>query len=130
MGLKAKNKKGEYFRNNVWWWRRLWRFVCLNCSDILTKNEQKNGEYNNCKEISEEKALKIAIRLKEKIKDETVSNYLKEVNKLIKEAKKENKEYNKIKSKKHNWEEDYQFTITNLKEFITFVENSGGFEIC
>ena len=25
---KHKTPKGEYFRNNVWWWRRLADFVC------------------------------------------------------------------------------------------------------
>ena len=26
---------GIYFRNNVWWWRPLWMFICENCDDIL-----------------------------------------------------------------------------------------------
>ena len=26
-GLAPKEEKGEYFRNNVWWWRPLWDFV-------------------------------------------------------------------------------------------------------
>ena len=27
-GKEPKNETGEYFRSNVWWWRRLWDFVC------------------------------------------------------------------------------------------------------
>ena len=27
---------GVYFRNNVWWWRPLWEFVCMQCSDFMT----------------------------------------------------------------------------------------------
>ena len=26
-GLEPRKEKGEYFRNNVWWWRPLWDFV-------------------------------------------------------------------------------------------------------
>jgi len=26
MGKNATSKKGEYFRNNVWWWRPLWNY--------------------------------------------------------------------------------------------------------
>jgi len=29
MGMNATSEKGEYFRNNVWWWRPLWDY-CLN----------------------------------------------------------------------------------------------------
>ena len=27
---------GVYFRNNVWWWRPLWDFVCMQCDDFMT----------------------------------------------------------------------------------------------
>ena len=33
-GENPKNEKGEYFRNNVWWWRPLADFVCNNYEDI------------------------------------------------------------------------------------------------
>lgn len=26
IGKSAKSEKGEYFRNNVWWWRPLWNY--------------------------------------------------------------------------------------------------------
>lgn len=29
IGKNAKSKVGEYFRNNVWWWRPLARYVCM-----------------------------------------------------------------------------------------------------
>ena len=27
-GNNKENSEGEYFRNNVWWWRRLADYVC------------------------------------------------------------------------------------------------------
>ena len=33
-GENPKNEKGEYFRNNVWWWRPLGDFVCSNYEEI------------------------------------------------------------------------------------------------
>ena len=29
---------GVYFRNNVWWWRPLWSFVCERLDDVLTED--------------------------------------------------------------------------------------------
>ena len=26
-GREPENEKGEYFRNNVWWWHPLWMYV-------------------------------------------------------------------------------------------------------
>ena len=61
---KHKSSKGEYFRNNVWWWRRLADFVCEHTGVIEEKNKpewQSNGGH----EVDEEQALQIAKQLKE-----------------------------------------------------------------
>ena len=45
-----KNENGEYFRNNVWGWRRLAEFVCEKTGVV----EEKNKAVNNLEEqISE-----------------------------------------------------------------------------
>ena len=31
MSKYEKINPGAYFRNNVWWWRPLWSFVCEHC---------------------------------------------------------------------------------------------------
>ena len=33
-GRAPKSEKGEYFRNNVWWWHPLADFICANYGDI------------------------------------------------------------------------------------------------
>jgi len=34
-----KSQKGEYFRNNVWWWRPLWDWTYEQCQDIITQKQ-------------------------------------------------------------------------------------------
>ena len=58
-----KDNPGEYFRNNVWFWRPLWNFVCNNCQDILNEDDMMGGESNSGYEISEHKAELIGRRL-------------------------------------------------------------------
>ena len=62
-GESPKNKKGEYFRNNVWWWRPLWQYVAVECSDIITDKDVQAGGFNDCHLINESKAKQIADRL-------------------------------------------------------------------
>ena len=62
-GESPKNKNGEYFRNNVWWWRPLWQYVAIECSDIITNKDVEAGGYNDQHLIDGSKAKKIADRL-------------------------------------------------------------------
>ena len=69
---------GDYFRNNVWWWRPLWEFVCNSCNDFLTEGDISKGFYNDGKKISKTKSVKIAKRLFELIADGTVDAFHRE----------------------------------------------------
>lgn len=62
-GINPKNTNGEYFRNNVWWWRPLWNYVYLHCGKIITEKEFNGGHYNDGQFISDKKAEKIANKL-------------------------------------------------------------------
>ena len=62
-GVSPKNKNGEYFRNNVWWWRPLWQYVSVECSDLLTDKDIEAGGYNDNHKIKARQAEKIADRL-------------------------------------------------------------------
>ena len=42
-----KKVPGSYFRNNVWWWRPLWKFVCNTCGDILSNEDFWFNNANN-----------------------------------------------------------------------------------
>ena len=54
---------GIYFRNNVWWWRPLWKFVCEEFPDIITDEDAERGCYNDGPEMEEDKALRIGVEL-------------------------------------------------------------------
>jgi len=66
------NNPGSYFRNNVWWWRPLWDFVCNTCDDFLSEKDMEGGNYNDGRKIAKYKAIKIGKRLSENLADGTV----------------------------------------------------------
>ena len=120
--LRETENPGTYFRSNVWWWRKLWAFACEHCPD-LTKEDYERGSYNDCYEISEEKASSIAKHLQEKIDDGTASHYENEV-KLAYEQAEKDEPGNPV-----DWDMMYPFSVAHLKEFILFCSESGGFDI-
>ena len=103
---------GVYFRNNVWWWRPLWNFVCGSL-DILTEEDHENGHMNDGHEISEEKAKAIAEYLDYALRSGEVEAYSKVYNEEEKDA-----------------EFQYPFSEENVREFAIFCHESGGFTIC
>ena len=61
-GLNPKNETGEYFRNNVWWWRPLAQYV-LDETKVILEGDQEKWHYNDCYEVSKEDAEQIAKQL-------------------------------------------------------------------
>jgi hypothetical protein len=57
-----RNVPGYYFRNNVWWWRPLWTYVCT-YTDVLTSEQQDEGGSNSGAEVDEEQAIELATQL-------------------------------------------------------------------
>jgi len=84
------NNPGSYFRNNVWWWRPLWSFTCEHCDDILTEDDMNAGCYNDNYIITEDKAVAIAERLYEALKQPETQEYLDNHMKAMEKAKKHN----------------------------------------
>ena len=109
--------KGAYFRNNVWWWRPLWDYVCINCSDILNKKDIEGGSSNSGHKISNKKSKLIASRLRKLLKEGHTAAY---------------KGYHSSKLEglpEGDWDKTYPFSVENVIEFEQCCENSGGFEI-
>ena len=86
---------GVYFRNNVWWWRPLWEYVCTICDDIISDEEMNGGCVNDGILINENKATSIAKRLSEKIADGSVQEYEQEFMSRVLQAKADNEEVDK-----------------------------------
>ena len=66
-GLNPKNEKGEYFRNNVWYWRPLAEYV-LKETKVIDEKDQEHWHYNDCHEVSKEDAEQIAKQLDHLVK--------------------------------------------------------------
>ena len=113
-----EDNPGEYFRNNCWWWRPLWNYVCEECQDILTEEEMIAGCYNDGKSISASKTKKMAKRLRTKINDGSVADYEKEYKEMA------------AKEDEDSFAKNYPFAEENVKRFAIFLEQSGGIDIC
>jgi len=151
---------GIYFRNNVWYWRPLWAFVCNNCSDILTIKDMEKGSYNDGYKISKTKSKKIAARLRRLLREQEVQLQYKEFEEERQRGVEHNKKIEDLVSalkervkeqhgdiipanypephktdwdnlqSQRNWNANYPFEVQNVKEFAEFCEQSGGFIIC
>jgi hypothetical protein len=143
---------GNYFRNNVWWWRPLWNYVCVACGDFLTEADQEKGGYNDGRNISATKSKRIASRLRRLLKQGDVQSYADEYTKRLANIKDEECDLcegtgyrveppnsgagdvdcngcgqtGKVKP----WVANYPFDVGNVECFAEFCEESGGFTIC
>ena len=113
-----ENNPGIYFRNNVWWWRPLWSYVCEQFPDILNERDEEGGSYNYGHAISETKAMKIGIGLTAMIEDGRVQAHADSYNEYIEQLDED------------DFNSNYPFNVENVKQFAKFCLESGGFEIC
>lgn len=57
VGRKPANERGEYFRNNVWWWRPLWDYCVTVAPDLCA---DVNGHFNDGDGLNEDGATQLA----------------------------------------------------------------------
>ena len=158
-GNNKGNSTGEYFRNNVWWWRRLADYVCEHTKVVDEKDFEK-WQYNDGHQVSKEEAEQIANQLEHLISTGHAQKYAEQVQKEIEVATATNEQVEKMfedihravavatgkelvpneypKEFKEQWDKTYElrdsrasypFNINNVKEFIQFCRNSNGFRI-
>lgn len=72
-GKKPASPKGEYFRNNVWYWHPLWDF-CLDNFEIA--NKVKNGHTNSGDGLGARDAKTIAKGIKTMIANGDAQRYI------------------------------------------------------
>tara|TARA_R100000458_G_C8124202_1_gene141825 strand:+ start:19 stop:540 length:522 start_codon:yes stop_codon:yes gene_type:complete len=119
---QQEDNPGIYFRNNVWWWRPLWDFVCQNCDDILSEEDMERGCFNDHHEITEDKAIKIAAKLQSLLLDDTIDKY-------EESYEEKRKKLEESDDKKTAFMANYPFCKENIAKFAQFCEESGGFII-
>lgn len=100
-GTKAKTEKGEYFRNNVWYWRRLAEFVC-EYTGVVDDKDKDAWQFNDGHIVSADEANQIARQLRYLIKTGQVDKYQKEIEKQQQEAELRNNKVQKLLDKLHS----------------------------
>jgi hypothetical protein len=144
-GVAARSEKGEYFRNNVWWWRPLADFV-LEHVDI-PEDDPELWHSNSGYEVSAASALQIAITLEELIAIGLTARYEKEYKEELASLPLERCEFCQGTGKRddefvqgkcnacngrgerESFQLNYPFEESNVKEFAEFCRESGGFRI-
>jgi hypothetical protein len=109
-GKEPKSDKGEYFRNNVWWWRPLANYSLHIAPDVCAKCEY--WQSNDGDGLDAEGAELLSEKLLESVEDGTANSYIKAYNKQY--------EGEELK---------YPLTVDNIENFAAFLKDSGGFEI-
>lgn len=59
-GVQPIDKTGEYFRNNVWWWRPLWNYCCEVAPELCS---HVNGHMNDGDGLNAEDAKALGEKL-------------------------------------------------------------------
>jgi len=152
-GRKPKNKKGEYFRNNVWFWHPLWSYCEINYPVITSKC--KEGHSNSGDGLNAGDAKKLAKLIEKDLANGRAAKYEKEYKEWQESLVKETctvcsgSKIIKFKSSQDGveleqerpcgncdenglaepWGLNYPFSLDNLKEWQEFLDNCGGFNI-
>ena len=108
-----KNTPGSYFRNNVWYWRPLWKYVCRVCN--LSTDVYQQGNRNEGYKVDEVTAKDIAVTLFLLLERGDVDRYAKEYSKQAIQC---------------GGSPEYPFDVENVRNFAVFCDESGGFTIC
>lgn len=151
MGMDVSGKaptsiRGEYFRNNVWWWRPLWEY-CQKVSPVAQK--VMHGQYNGGDGLDAEDAAILASDLLRAIDSGDCAKYEDEYRARVAAMPDEECDLCNGTGKRTDitlphgigcngcestgkvrpsasW---YPFDTENVREFAAFVAESGGFEI-
>lgn len=154
-GRKPKNEKGEYFRNNVWYWHPLWNYCELMYPKVTAAC--KNGHDNSGDGLNLSDSIKLARLIKRDLKNGKAQKYKDEYDDYLANLSQEpcnicsstgiqkvniKEEGTDIEIEKERqcfgcdgsgvrepFAKNYPFTIENLTEWQQFLENCGGFNI-
>lgn len=121
-GEKPDNDTGEYFRNNVWWWRPMGNLIKDLCGHILSTKQREQVHTNDGCLFNKKTALEICDILESHNfatwKHIAVGS-TKDIEVIINRSKRDGDE-----------KFEYPYSDENVKEFIDFARHSGGFRIC
>lgn len=81
---------GVYFRNNVWWWRRLAAYIYENVDEI-SEDDYGLWHENSGHQVDADTAIKIADKLEELIKQGHTAEYQMQIEEAMVHAEEHNK---------------------------------------
>jgi hypothetical protein len=148
-GFHPKSEKGKHFRNNLTWWPVLWHF-CKRMAGDKIKIDWDIGFCNDGLALNEEQAMQLASILEEELESGNVKQWEKDIaaynkNIPIKECVicegTGKRKYPPEKGAgdfpcngcmgtgKQPSRSPIGFTEENVRKFLEFVKDSGGFDI-
>ncbi|MCC0007728.1 MAG: hypothetical protein H6876_06340 [Hyphomicrobiaceae bacterium] len=151
-GKAPTSKEGEYFRNNVWWWRPLADICVALAPEICAECE--HWQSNDGDGLKESSAMALAAVLDARLADGTVAKLVADRDAWLAALPDEpcdlcqgkgvrsdelaikngwdKKPCNACEGKGtvRPWETRYQQDEENVREFANFLKASGGFSIC
>ena len=159
-GNKPISQKGEYFRNNVWWWHPLWDYCCYIDQSLI---KRVPGAHENSGDglglvASRTLGLKLQHAIDSGEAQKYVDSYYESVNSssdqpcfCLKESlfevfsitghipfpkslgnKNPDPECHTCKGSglRPNWLKSYHINVENIQNFAEFLIDCGGFQIC
>jgi hypothetical protein len=150
-GINPKNKEGEYFRANVWYWHPLWS--CLEDLHPTLCQKCESPHDNSGSGLNSRDSIALASLLKKDLQDGVIEKYITDYYDHINSLPMEDCIYCDKKGTR-NWEQEdgtvltkecnvckgnlkvpsfatsYHMDIHLMEEFQVFLENCGGFKIC
>lgn len=112
-GNEPTDQKGEYFRNNVWWWHGLASYIEDTHPEIAAHCE--SWHTNDGAGLNAEQSKSLA----EKLRQDIISG-------RVLEYKRANYSHSFEENNPSTW---HDFSEENVEEFADFLEHCGGFQI-
>lgn len=154
IGKKPTAPEGEYFRNNVWWWRPLADYVREVAPEITS--ECRYWDSNDGDGLDAAGSVALADRLQAEIDAGRTAKYARVYESNLERMPNEpcrvcagtgtrkpvpevgagdlatGMRCNGCEATGYvrPWETHYPFSVENVTEFVTFLRSCGGFEIC
>lgn len=75
LGKEPTSKEGEYFRNNVWWWRPLWDYACDIGAAVIAEKLRRAGHHNDGEGLDGPASVRLAQLLKEELATGRTARY-------------------------------------------------------
>ena len=92
-GKNPKNESGDYFRNNVWYWRPLWDYCCQVGAEVITEELAEHGHYNDGAGLDEEESVKLAEALLDELNSGRTEEYERKHREYLASLKREDCSY-------------------------------------